>query len=216
MLNKASNFKIIITFNEEFIFLFCELCKRVHNTFMLKIESFTVYFKIMLFWITSWTFKKVLYDIALTYNYSMSIVIFWWCFCNAWLFYLDKRLDLDDAAMTQIVRGTTKSLLFFFMSSFSSSVFSIYDRSKVDVNCFTTTLYSLKSLQEPYFKIQITKTGRGRCFEFLWAKCKQDNLEVFWFNSGFVTWRAFFSSWFCQLLRINFNKFVCFPSKFIR
>ena len=45
MLSKVNNFKIFRIFNEKFIFLFCELYKRVHNTFMVKLGSFTVYFK---------------------------------------------------------------------------------------------------------------------------------------------------------------------------
>ena len=89
MLNEVNNFKIFRIFTGNFIFLFCELCKRINNTFMLKVGSFTVYFKIMPFWVTSWPFKKVSYDIALTCNYSMPVVI-WWCFCNTQLLYSDK------------------------------------------------------------------------------------------------------------------------------
>ena len=79
---KVNDFKIFTIFNEKFIFLFCELCLSIHNTCMIEVGSFTEYFKIMHFWITSWLFKKVPYDIALTCNYGMTIVIFWWCFCN--------------------------------------------------------------------------------------------------------------------------------------
>ena len=89
LLNEVNNFKIFRIFTGNFIFLFCELCKRINNTFMLKVGSFTVYFKIMPFWVTSWPFKKVSYDIALTCNYSMPVVI-WWCFCNTQLLYSDK------------------------------------------------------------------------------------------------------------------------------
>ena len=49
MLNEVNNLKIFRIFNEKFIFLFCQLGKRVHNTFMVKEGSFTVYFKIMPF-----------------------------------------------------------------------------------------------------------------------------------------------------------------------
>ena len=90
MLNEVNNFKIFRIFYQKFIFLFCELCKRVHNTFMVKVGSFTVYFKILPFWVTSWPFKKVSYDIALSYNYGISTVILWWCFCNTRLLYSDK------------------------------------------------------------------------------------------------------------------------------
>ena len=37
-LNKVNNFKIFRIFNEKFIFLY-ELCKRVHNTFIVKLGS---------------------------------------------------------------------------------------------------------------------------------------------------------------------------------
>ena len=90
MLNKVNNFKIFRIFNKKFMFLFCELCKRVHNTFMVKIGNFIVYFKIMPFWVTPWPFKKVPYDVALACNYDISTVILWWCFCNAQLLYSEK------------------------------------------------------------------------------------------------------------------------------
>ena len=141
MLNKVNNFKIFIIFNEKFIFLFCELCQSIHNTFMVKVGSFTVYFKIIHFWVTSWLFKKVPYDIVLTCNYGRSIFIFWWFFYNKWLLYSDKTLDLNYACVAKIVPGTTKSLLFFCMLSFWSSIFSICNRSKVGFNCFTITGY---------------------------------------------------------------------------
>ena len=86
MLSKVNNFRIFRIFNKTF---FYEFCKRVQNTFMVKVGSFTVYFKIMLFWVTSWFFKNVPYDIALTCNYGMSIVIFWY-FCDTSLLYSDK------------------------------------------------------------------------------------------------------------------------------
>ena len=78
MFNKVNNFKIFRIFNEKSIFLFCESCKGLHNTFMVKVGIFDVYFKIMPFWVTSWFFKKVLYNIALT------------CICNTWLLYYGK------------------------------------------------------------------------------------------------------------------------------
>ena len=71
-------------------FFFCELSKGVHNTFMVKVECFTVCFKVMPFWVTSRLFKKLLYDMALTCSCGMSIVIVWWCFCDTWLLYSDK------------------------------------------------------------------------------------------------------------------------------
>ena len=90
MLSKVNNFKIFRIFNEKLIFLFYELRRRVHNTFMVKVGSFTVYFKIMLVWGTFWLSKKVSYDIAFTCHYDVSIVIFWLCFCDTWLLYSDK------------------------------------------------------------------------------------------------------------------------------
>ena len=54
------------------------------------------------------------------------------------------------AGMAKIVSGITKSSLFFCMSSFLSSVFSICNQSKVDFNCFTLTWHFLKSLQEQF------------------------------------------------------------------
>ena len=47
-----------------------------------------VYFKIMPFWVTSWPFKKILYDVVSACNYGMSIAI-WWCF-NTWFLFSDK------------------------------------------------------------------------------------------------------------------------------
>ena len=84
MLNKVNNLKIYIqNFQWKIHFPFPQIVQKgIHNTFMVKVGSFTVSFKIMPFWFTSWPFKKVPYDIALTYNYSISTVIFWWCFCN--------------------------------------------------------------------------------------------------------------------------------------
>ena len=49
MLNKVNNFKIIRIFNDKFIFLFGELCKGVQNALMVKVGSFTGYFKIIPF-----------------------------------------------------------------------------------------------------------------------------------------------------------------------
>ena len=104
--------------------------------------------------------------------------------------------------MAQIVPGTTKSLLFYVI---------------IQINYFIITSYSLKNLQEPGLKIHKSQGQRwGKCFECFWARCKVSNLEVFWSNNGVITLKGFFSPWFCQCLRIDFNKFVCFPSKFIR
>ena len=47
MFNEVNNLKIYRFFDEIVIFLFCELCERVHNTFMVKVGSFSVYFKTM-------------------------------------------------------------------------------------------------------------------------------------------------------------------------
>ena len=106
--------------------------------------------------------------------------------------------------MAQIVSGTTKSL--FHMSSFWSSVFSICDKSKVDFNCLGTTLYSFESLQEPYFKTHNLQIQR-------W----EDALNISEPGVNRATWKSYpTTAWFCQCLRINFNKIVCFPSKFIR
>ena len=116
---------IFTIFNEKLIFPFCKLCQSIHNAFMVKVGSFTVYFKIM---------------------------HFWWCFYNKWLLYSDKLLDLNYACVAKIVPGTTKSSLFFCMSSFWSSVFSICNRSKVGFNCFTIAQYFLLSLQEHILK----------------------------------------------------------------
>ena len=110
--------------------------------------------------------------------------------------------ELHDAAMAQIVPGTTKSLLFYVI---------------IQINCFIITSYSLKNLQEPRLKIQKSQGQRwGKCFECFWARCKESNLEVFWSNNGVITLTGFFSPWFWQCLKIDFNKFVCFPSKFIK
>ena len=88
MLNKVNSFKIFRIFNEKFIFLFFEL--GCHSTFMVKVGRFIGYFKTMPFWVTFWLFKNIPYDITLICNYGISIVIFWWCFCNTWLLYSDK------------------------------------------------------------------------------------------------------------------------------
>ena len=63
----------------------------------------------MLFWVTYRLFKKVLYDIALTCNYGISSsdvsVI------HGFFILINNTVseELDDAAMPQIVPGTTKS-----------------------------------------------------------------------------------------------------------
>ena len=81
LLNKVKNFKCIQNFQWKIHFSFLWIVQRVHNTFMVKVGSFTVYFRTMPFWVTS-LFKNVPYDITLTCNYDMSIVILWWFFCN--------------------------------------------------------------------------------------------------------------------------------------
>ena len=63
MSSKVNNFKIFRIFDEKSILIFCELCKGVYNTFMIK-----------------------------EYNTFM------------------VKEELDDAAMAQIVPGTTKLL----------------------------------------------------------------------------------------------------------
>ena len=85
---QVNNFKIFGILNEKFIFLFCELCKGVHNTFMVKVGRFIVLFKIIPFWVTSWLFKKVPYVIALTCNYGHSHFLM--MFLNTWLLFSDK------------------------------------------------------------------------------------------------------------------------------
>ena len=133
----------------------------------------------------------------------MPIVIFWWCFCNTWLFYSDKPLDLDDAAMAQIVPGTTESSLFFFMSSFWSSFL------KVDFNCFTITSHSLKSLHEPNFKIRKSQRQAGNTLRYYFANAggsvstrfmlsqqiyhanKKSSQRFYWKNNHLIIWYCF-------------------------
>ena len=110
MPNEVNNFKIFRIFNEKFIFLFCELCKRVRNTFMVKVGSFNVYFKIIPLWVASWPFKKVPYNIPLTCNYSMFTVIFW-CFCNTRLLYSDKPYCIRRVKRNQKETSNIKTLI---------------------------------------------------------------------------------------------------------
>ena len=150
---QSESFQNILNFQWKFIFLFCELCKRVQNT-----------------WATSWPFKKVLYDVALICNYGKSKAIFWWCFCNTWFLYSDKpycirRVKRCNYGTNCVWYNKIIVILLYCMSPLRSSVFSICDRSEIDFNCATIAIFFEKVIRTTVQNTQVTNTKTRWCFE---------------------------------------------------
>ena len=100
------------------------------------------------------------------------------------------------------------------MSSFWSSVFSICDESKVDFNGFTTTSYSLKSFQAPYFKThKLQRQRQGDALDVSKAFVNR----VTWKSSDPTTWihhmEGFLQRLILPMLENQFQQICMFSQK---